>query len=129
MFTCKEEVLIIANSSSGSCFIERQRDKKIFYVSSEGELVYISKKIDKLVELIIQFSYWMDMIRFSNKVEYSSYFKVHQDLTEERIEFLPEFIEIQSEYVKLFNVPSKEIVLKKFIEVIKSGTDLSNYFN
>jgi len=123
-FKTKEEVFIIANTGSGGCYLKRMRDGKIFYISSEGENIFVAQNSEQLLELIVQYPYWVDMIRFSVNVNYSSYYEAHLSLKEERIEFVPNFLEIQSKLIKLYNISSPEIVLRQFIQTLKAGTDL-----
>ncbi len=125
LYKCNTEVEIIAKSGSGSCYVRNINDGKISYISSEGQVVYVAENTCKLLELVIQYPYWLDMIMLSSNVSTDSYSSMHIELKNERLADIPDYIELQNVLIKRFNVPNSESVLDDFISAVKSGTSLN----
>jgi hypothetical protein len=124
-FLSESAVEEVARAGSGSIYMKCINDGKIYYVSSEGQSVFIAKDDSELIELVIQFPYWIDMIRMSQNFSYDELYALHLVLEEERVLDIPDYRPMQKQLIDYFSVRSLEEVLDNFITVIKRGTELT----
>lgn len=136
-FYAKEKLTILATSASGGVYatIAKGEDIEKFpivFISSEGKAGKIAKSFSELIQLIIYYPYWQDMLSFSGGGDFEKMIKSIPCLEDERIEFHSNYKRIQKEISdelglvkdsRLLENLLKEVMEKPFFRVFSTEDD------
>ncbi len=137
LFHAKEKLTIFATDGAGGVYttIEKGDDIEEFpiaFISSEGQSGKIARTFNELIELIIYYPFWQDILKFSSNGDLEQMTKSIPYLEGERIEFIPDYKKVQRVISNELGIVKrssllenllKEVMEKPFFKVFSTEDD------
>lgn len=122
-FNTEETLIILAANAAGGIYAAIEKGDNIekfpiVYISSEGQAGKIAKSFSELVQLIIQYPYWHDMLRFSDGGDLEKMFEAILYLENERIEVHSDYKEVQHQIIDKLGIVNRSDILENMLKVV-----------
>ncbi len=122
LFYSREKLTIFATDGAGGVYATVETDDNhdtfIVFISSEGQAGKIARSFNQLINLIIHYPFWSDILKFSGNGRLEEMKKSIKPLEDERVEFIPCYLEVQKTIADKLKITKNKKLIEYLYEVV-----------